>query len=128
MSHWLKIVEFARKRVDSYPPEYKERLEFEFKEIDKQGANDYWLNLLKTRQKFDVNPNGLVLPFLLGITTVDPIKAEHNYVVNEEGESGEVLEIFLDNGQIAHVPIQAIVKLRSGPTPAKDLKIGDELT
>lgn len=75
MSDWQKIAEFARKKVATLSKEHATRLEFEIKEIDKQGANDYWINLLKSKQKFDANTNGLVLPFLLGITPVDPIKA-----------------------------------------------------
>jgi len=75
MSDWQKIAEFARKKVATLSKEHATRLEFEIKEIDKQGANDYWINLLKSMQKFEANTNGLVLPFLLGITPVDPVKA-----------------------------------------------------
>lgn len=62
--------------------EYKNRLLFEFKEIDKQGARDYWINLVVENKQFDHNKNGLVLPWLLGITNIDPIEADikHNIV------------------------------------------------
>jgi DNA polymerase-3 subunit alpha len=75
MSDWQKVADFATRRANALPAEYASRLAFELREIIKQGANDYWLDLIKARRKFDVNPNGLVLPFVLGITTVDPIKA-----------------------------------------------------
>jgi DNA polymerase III alpha subunit len=51
------------------------RLKFEFKEIERQGAEGYWLNTIADGKKFEKNVNGLVLPYLLGITPVDPLAA-----------------------------------------------------
>jgi len=55
--------------------EYFERLKFEIKEIEKQGTNEYWISNYIAGKKWDTNPSGLVIPFLLGMTVVDPIKA-----------------------------------------------------
>jgi len=69
--------ELLKRKLDG---EYKDRLLFEFKEINKQGASDYWVELLNAEKTFDHNDNGLVLPWLLGITRIDPIAEgiEHN--------------------------------------------------
>ncbi|MHA2403770.1 MAG: helix-hairpin-helix domain-containing protein, partial [Candidatus Kariarchaeaceae archaeon] len=40
----------------------------------KQGTEDYWIDLFESETKFDHNKNGLVLPFLLDLTDVDPIE------------------------------------------------------
>lgn len=45
-------------------PKYQKRLIFEFKEIEKQGANAYWLNIINNKLKFTDNPNKLLLPWL----------------------------------------------------------------
>lgn len=63
------------------PKEYKTRLAFEIKEINKQGANNYWVRLYNSGKKFSHNNNGLVLPLLLGITDVDPIKSGKKHVI-----------------------------------------------
>lgn len=52
-----------------------ERLQFEFKEIEKQGTEQYWLDKYQAGEKFDHNRPGLVLPFLLDMTEIDPIAA-----------------------------------------------------
>lgn len=53
--------------------EYSERLDKELYEIEKQGANSYWCELVDKDEKFDTNPNGLVLPWLLDLTQIDPV-------------------------------------------------------
>lgn len=55
------------------PEVYKKRLKFEVSEIRKQGADTYWLNLIKDECKFDKNPNNLVLPWMLGMIDQDPV-------------------------------------------------------
>lgn len=66
----LAVSTFLNKKL---PQSYIEKLKFEIKEIEKQGAEGYWLNLLSDKKVFNANPNGLVLPYLLGITNVDPV-------------------------------------------------------
>lgn len=79
----LAVVAYQERKL---PVEYFNRLKFEFKEIEKQGAEGYWISLYNDQKKFETNKNGLVLPFLLDITTVDPIAAaiKHNIVYQTE--------------------------------------------
>lgn len=57
--------------------DYEKRLKYEIDEINKQGANRNWLDIVNQNQKFDTNKNGLLLPWLLGRlcgdANVDPI-------------------------------------------------------
>ena len=52
------------------------RLRHEYEQIRDQGVEQYWVDLVKSGKKHKTNKNGLVLPFLLNITTVDPIKEQ----------------------------------------------------
>lgn len=65
---------------------YADRLKVELKEIDKQGAGNYWTMIFNERKKYDHNKNGLVLPFLLGLTSIDPIQSNipHNWVYHAD--------------------------------------------
>jgi len=54
---WDDIVKSAHAECTKYSAEYKSRLEFEIKEIDKQGANDYWVKEVTSGIKHDKNPN-----------------------------------------------------------------------
>lgn len=60
--------------------EYLLRLNFEFNEIDKQGAGGYWVRAINNKETWDHNKNGLLLPFLLDLTVTDPIESsiKHN--------------------------------------------------
>ncbi len=72
---WDQLVSAARFALEERKLNgvYLERLEFELKEIDKQGANLYWLGLMSGGKKFRTNPRKLVLPWLLGMVNEDPI-------------------------------------------------------
>lgn len=71
MNTWQDIEKFARSKVSTLDQVYIKRLGFEIDEINKQGANAYWVNLIG--KKFKNNPNQLLLPWLLGMVDVDPI-------------------------------------------------------
>lgn len=71
---WEILITHAKKIANKHGERYIKRLDFEDEEITKQGANDYWLELANSDKKYDTNKNGLVLPFILGVTIVDPIK------------------------------------------------------
>jgi DNA polymerase-3 subunit alpha len=60
--------------------EYIDRIKFEVREIEKQGLNQYWVDAFVENKKWDVNPNGLVFPWILGMTPIDPIRdnIKHN--------------------------------------------------
>jgi DNA polymerase III alpha subunit len=70
--------------------EYVARLKFEIEEINKQGANSYWLRLYNSGKKYDNNKSGLVLPYLLDITPVDPIKAKIEHEVKFDPEFPDI--------------------------------------
>lgn len=71
---WTDIKNLAQDVASALSPEYRDRLALDIKEIEKQGAESYWENIVSSRKKFDTNKNGLVLPFLIKVTSVDPIK------------------------------------------------------
>lgn len=59
---------------------YYERLEFEFAETEKQEATQYWVRLFKRNHKYETNKNGLVLPWALAMTPIDPFTSEHQII------------------------------------------------
>lgn len=81
LTSWAEIRDFALEKVKEYPEEYSERLKFEIKEIEKQATGEYWLEQIIKGTVYDTNVNGLVLPLLLGITSVDPIVNKIPHVV-----------------------------------------------
>lgn len=76
----FQSVAALKKRDLDSNKEYLKRLRFEFKEIEKQGAGNYWVQCFNESKTWDHNKNGLLLPFLLGMTDIDPIQdnIEHN--------------------------------------------------
>jgi len=75
MDDFDKIYGVAMKKASSMDSKYIKLLEFERKEIDKQGAEQYWVDLIKSKKKFKTNKNALILPFLLKMTNIDPVTA-----------------------------------------------------
>lgn len=53
---------------------YRERLDFELREIEKQSSEAYWVALHTGGKKFRKNKNRLVLPWLLGMLVEDADK------------------------------------------------------
>lgn len=74
--NWKQLKQLLRGLASkpSYSDLYRTRLEFEIDEIEKQGAESYWLKLFKDSKKFDTNPNNLLIPFLLGMVSMDPVQ------------------------------------------------------
>lgn len=79
--------------------EYSERLVFELKEVDKQGANQRWINFYNDQKKFDSNPNMLVLPWLLGMVDDDPLANRDAPILNTV-RSSRVKDYSNTNGSI----------------------------
>lgn len=85
---WESLVEQAQDELKNrgLGEDYEKRLAFEIAEIDKQGANLYWVNLLADDKKFNKNPNHLLLPWLLGMmvdeANVDPIISRSDKTLN----------------------------------------------
>ncbi len=82
MLEWCDIKELATTKLieRQLSDIYKSRFTAEIKEIEKQGANAYWVQLVADGHKYESNKNGLVLPWLLDMTNIDPLTAEHKYV------------------------------------------------
>ena len=57
---------------------YEKRLKYELNEIEKQGANGVWTNIIAEKQCFAENPNNLLLPYLFNRVQEDPIKKLQN--------------------------------------------------
>jgi len=76
MSDFNILYNFAYKKAQKMGDKYIKLLEFEASEIQKQGAEQYWIDIIKSKKKFSTNKNLLVLPFLLNITSIDPINDE----------------------------------------------------
>lgn len=73
--NWNEICQKARDCVTEkqLSSEYSERLEYEIKEITKQGANALWEDYVNNNKRWDTNPSGLVIAWMLGLTPVDPV-------------------------------------------------------
>lgn len=124
---WDSLLFHARKVAKEHGEEYRNKLEFENAEIIKQGANEYWIELANSNKKYDTNKNGLVLPFLLQITSVDPIKGEKKLFINGDEQKIMGIEIILENGKTINTSLNSLIKTKNrGFIPAKDLKRTDE--
>ena len=69
---WEDLKEFALEKSASISKTYQSRILFEISEIEKQGAERYWVDLHKEQKKFTKNDNNLFLPFLLEMVDIDP--------------------------------------------------------
>jgi len=80
---WKQLKSLLRSLVNksSFSQVYKDRLEFELDEIEIQGAESYWLGLFKANRKFSSNPNYLLIPFLLGMVSQDPIASRPDEIL-----------------------------------------------
>ena len=103
---WDELLAITAKKVRRLPEEYLKRFKFEIKEINKQGANDYWTDLYNSEQKFDHNNNGLVFAWLLGITNIDPIKNNIEHIVESQSD---MPDIDLDFLPIARGPVKQYI-------------------
>lgn len=126
---WPILVELAKKVLEKngLGSEYSDRLDFEIKEIEKQGANRYWLSVFNSKKKFKDNKNGLVLPFLLGVTKIDPIKKKWSYIVQEDGDKADAIELMLEDDSHITVFASSIIATKRGNIRALELRVGDEL-
>lgn len=126
---WIDIKKQALKayinrKLDS---EYLDKLKFEFKEIEKQGAEDYWINLLSSGKHYKENKNGLLLPWLLDITTVDPIVGESKLMVNDGDINIDCIEIILEDGRSIQISEYTKILTNRGFLLAKELLESDEI-
>ena len=87
---WNDVKTRALEACKGRTKEYLKRLKFEFNEIEKQGAGDYWLGIVNSGQIFGENPNNLVLPFLIGLTQVDPISVGSEHIVEYQPDFPDI--------------------------------------
>jgi hypothetical protein len=126
---WIDIKRTTLSALDAsgLPPVYRERLEFELKEIEKQATQEYWEEITKTGQTFAHNKNGLVLPWLLGMTPIDPIEGEQVVYAGEGNIEMDGIEIELENGVRVPMSARTMVRTERGMVAAADLVAGDEI-
>jgi DNA polymerase III subunit alpha len=78
---------FAERDLSSI---YRERLDAELYEIVKQGANQIWVDWFVSGAKWETNPNGLILPWLLGMTPIDPIASKIEHIWNYQTDFPDI--------------------------------------
>lgn len=126
-SDWDALLDEARSRAAENGEIYTEKLEFENKEIIKQGANEYWMDLINDGNKFDHNDNGLVLPWLFKITDIDPVIGQTKLFVSGDDQKIDGVEITLENGATVSTSKDTKIKTKRGYVAAKDLLEDDEV-
>lgn len=124
---WQEIKSSALEWAKDKPSEYKEKLIFEFLEIEKQATQEYWEDLVKKKKKFSKNPNGLILPFALGITDIDPIQGENVAYIGDGRFEMEGIEIEFENGKKISLSANTKVKTSRGMVLAMDLLPTDDI-
>lgn len=116
---WRQVVQTAVARVQDFSRLHKQRLKYELKEIEKQGSNTYWLNLIQDNKKFDKNPNYLILPWLLNMLVVkdadeyrepthqewlrlDPVsyRPDSDKLVLTTSNYSEIMNVLAEHGQL----------------------------
>lgn len=82
--NWQEIKEFALAKLDSntITEGYLDRLRFEISEIEKQGAEAYWIKVAESGQKGLKNPNRLLIAYLLGVSDEDPLSSRSTPMLN----------------------------------------------
>ena len=124
---WPEIKDKALSLATDLGPDHEKRVKFEFKEVEKQGAEAYWENVVASKKKFDTNKNGLLFPFLLNITTMDPMVGENKIMASPGDISIPGVEIVLEDGSLVSVSEDTQVLTSRGYVPAKELVETDEI-
>jgi hypothetical protein len=73
MMNWQEIKQHVYDKIVGLDQVYRNRLDFEILEIEKQGAEAYWVKVSQSGQSGLKNPNKLLLAFLLGVCDEDPV-------------------------------------------------------
>lgn len=102
---WSDIVTKARSAIDDRQLSdiYRDRLNFEIAEVEKQGAESKWITWAAAAEergvKFPSNPNGLVLPWLIGMYDEDPLASRTAPLLNTV-RAATVAQYKRDNGYV----------------------------
>jgi DNA polymerase III alpha subunit len=95
----LKKTALARLLTEGLSREYHDKLKFEISEIDKQGANLYWIDLYSSNRKFNSNPNGLLFPWALGMLTEDRLPIDLSGHLNT-AKAADVAKYVKEHGSL----------------------------
>lgn len=87
---WQELQSYVKNKAKKLGNNYIKSLNDEIKEIDKQGANQYWVDLYNSNKKFQNNKNGLVIGYLLNLTFIDPIKENINHIITYQPDFPDV--------------------------------------
>lgn len=79
---WQELTDLMLEQVTKHPEHYKERLIFEISEIEKQGSESIWMEYYTNNDKFQSNPNKLLVPYLLGMVNEDPLATRKDPYLN----------------------------------------------
>ncbi len=124
----IKTKTMAAVESSGLPEEYRKRLEFEFREIEKQATQEYWEDAVKVKKTFAKNKNGLVLPWILGMTKIDPIEGEKVIYAGDGNIEMDGIEIEIENGKRIPISPRTMVRTQRGLVSAENLIEGDILT
>jgi len=104
---------------------YEKRLEYELNEVEKQGANRYWADIVISGKKFDSNKNHLLLPWLLGRLSgkadVDPIEnrtdpltttSNHAAIAKIIEQSGKLPSDMIRDADVPDIDIDCLPEAR----------------
>lgn len=122
------VDELKARGLDDPGNGYAKRLALEIKEVEKQGANAYWIEKVNDGYKYSTNKNGLVLPWLFGMTNVDPIGNNIELKVgSDDGIEEDAIVLILANGCEVVVSPHTMVLTERGYIIAHDLRYDDTL-
>lgn len=124
---WEEIKSSALEWSKDKPNEYREKLLFEFKEIEKQATQEYWEDLVKKQKRFSKNPNGLILPLALNVTDIDPIKGEYVAYIGDGRFEMEGIEIEFENGNKISMSKNTRIRTSRGLIAAIDVLPTDDI-
>lgn len=99
LNNWDDVIKDSFTRVKTLGKEYIDRLKYEHAEIIKQGANEYWLEILNSDKKYEENKNGLILPFLYGKTDIDPIAKDIPHNISYQADFPDIDTDFLPHAR-----------------------------
>jgi len=123
---WPEIKQHAHRLLEKKQLSglYLERLDEEIYEIEKQGLNDYWVEHITKKTQWPDNPSGLVLPWLMGLTSVDPIIGVPRIMIEApDGSEIEAIVVQLDDDREICVSPETLVLTNVGYVKASNLKI-----
>lgn len=94
--------------------QHLKRLDFEFKEIEKQGANGYWVRNFNEGRRWEHNKPGLVLPYVLDMTPINPIGDVETTIAHRIEYHADFPDIDIDFLSVAREPVKKYAEEKYG--------------